>query len=240
MQDSAIIVAAPSLTNDAAVFCHACIAPDAPIVESNGEVVVYYCSEACRDNDAATLALERGSGSTLWRSTQFLISNRSTTTVHHLPLEAAKLALRLFLRALVLLRSDAACRATKDVEVIKEKLGLFPCPSLRADNKTRDDLEVLHRVVSVMATDEEREYLPFALFLSFFEFALRYATRVEVFTADGHHLSAYVVSEFATCVDRVEEAAANCEVHRVGRGLQLCSRIDIPAHTPLTIPMDSN
>ena len=129
-----------------------------------------YCSEACQKKSALFVPSEIDVFGQGYKSALTLIQNKAASSLNLLPLETARLAIRLFF----IVYSTHQTKQAEPIESILKDLGVYPLVTNVMDNKTRDDLSVLYSVLTGAFTAAERQMYPDKLFLSLFVYVSTY------------------------------------------------------------------
>lgn len=166
-----------------------------------------FCSAACQQRGTLFLPMELITHELGYRSASGLIYSKAASSMNMLPLEQARLTMRLFFivcttharlqaqreqqhvqqavqeqRPLdsVLKTFNGTCKeSVVSVEEALQHLGIFPLVSINIDNKTRDDLTTLCNVLCQAFTAEEKTLYSPSLFLGLYAYVANHIVFAE-------------------------------------------------------------
>lgn len=212
-----------------------------------------YCSEACQKRSGLFIPGEVDTYAQGFKSAMTLIQNKAASSLNILPLEIAQLTIRLFFMAVALHKGGGGSNASQQPTMhnILKDHGVFPFVTSLLDNKTRDDLLVLYKVLTGQFTTAEKDQYPDTFFVQLFVFVSTYIVCAPVGTTNEFTgpqpagsatvggLIGYFVPQFVGGVERAAaeaEATVNCSVRCNAVGsLAIVSEADIAKEGKLII-----
>ena len=224
------IVCVPSLYTKEP-HCTTCLSRHATTLASptRDKRGMLYCSEACQKKSALFVPSEVDTFGQGYKSAITLIQNKAASSLNLLPLEIARLTIRLFFIVYSTHQAASSGKAATPIEVVLKDLGVYPLVTNVLDNKTRDELTVLYSVLTGIFSPADKLAYPDKLFLNLFVYVSTYIvcapvlntkhfTGAEVagFTiAQQQQVVGYFVPRFVGGVERAAAAAATASVDEV-------------------------
>lgn len=209
-----------------------------------------FCSIACLQRSSLFFPKERDDYEVGYRSAMSLVQAKAASSMNMLPLELARMTMRLFFMVcstherLVAQERAASCvpaidpNAPKIVEVTVTvddalvHLGIYPLASTTGmETKTRDDLIVLCNVMCQGFEPKTKLMYTPQLFVRLFAFISGYALYAESET----HIKGYYVGKLSGAVARDPERTPNCEVSIREGVLRLNATCEILKDDPLIV-----
>jgi tetratricopeptide (TPR) repeat protein len=246
------IIAMPSMFNTATCCC-VCLSSNnlQPMnLPTKEPLQDLFCSVACLQRSSLFFPKEKEDYEVGYRSAMSLVQAKSASSMNMLPLELARMTMRLFFMVcstherLVAQERAVLCvpatdpDAPKPVEVTVTvddalvHLGIYPLASTTGmETKTRDDLIVLCNVMcQSFELKTKLMYTP-QLFVRLFAFVSGYALYAESET----HIKGYYVGKLIGAVDRDAARTPNCEVSICEGALRLTATTEILKDDPLIV-----
>lgn len=205
--------------------CCVCQSPDAISLMNSPTVSqeeLHYCSQACQQRSSLFLPYEKDRHALGTKSASGLVFSKAASSMNMLPLEQARLTMRLFFivctthqrlcsRENSLPDSDEQDEATT-VEDALRHLGIFPFVSSQLDNKTKEELIVLCNVMCQYFSEEHKKLYSSDLFVQLYSYVAAYVLYAEsTSTHGGKVVKGYHLARLCGGVDRCAQGV-NCEV----------------------------
>lgn len=237
-EESECIACIPSMQNLGDCCC-VCLASDninmmaAPTVTHE---TYLYCSTACQQRSSLFLVMELDRHAIGIKSALSLIFSKAASSMNMLPLEQARLAMRLFLMVFTTRERLKSQQSDVTVEGALKHLGIYPLPTSNVDAKTRDELIILCNVMCQYFSEEEKRLFPGELFVNLYAFvSANVLFGVHTPTSNAQPIKGYYLGRLCGGVER-SRSGVNCGARVTSSGrLSLWATAEIFKESKLVI-----